>query len=177
MARRRIAAPMNPILDHHRFRHGKGRIPGVIAQIPARRPDAVAHQRIRPAQPSVMGAGIGVQQQLVRVEAVAIFRRIGAMGTKAVALPRPHPVHPHVPDIAIPFAKQHPGHFLAAILGKQAQFDQMGMRRKHREIDASGIDAGPHRPGPPRSLFHARRTARQIAADQGHPFSSAYSPA
>ena len=72
--RRRIIAPVERRVHHHRFRHGKGRVAGVERLIPPRRADLVAHQRIRPAQPPRQPHGIGVQKQLVRVEPVPLTR-------------------------------------------------------------------------------------------------------
>ena len=173
-----ILAPIRPVIDHHRLRHRESRVARIKRQIPPRRADPVAHQGIRPAQPPVIGPRVRVHQQLVRIEPMPVFGRIGAMGAIAVKLPGPHPVDPHMPDVAVAFMKQHPGHFLAAVVREQAQFQKMGIGRKHREIDAADIDRRPQRPRLARRRMHPRQDARQIAFGRlRHPFSSAYKPA
>ena len=69
--------------------------------------DAVAEMRIVPAQLAEQRLGVGVDQQLVRVEAVAVRRVVGAVHAVAVELARPHVRQIAVPDLVgdIPAAR------------------------------------------------------------------------
>ena len=98
--RRAVALPIEIIVHHHRFRHGKGIVTGVKGQIPARRSDPVSHQRIRPTQPPRQPLAVGVQHHLVRVEPVTFGRTIGALRAKAVQLPGPDARDMDMPDVA-----------------------------------------------------------------------------
>ena len=147
MPGRHIAPPVVQGIDHDAFRHGKGAVAAVETQVAARRADAVAHQRIGPAQAAFQRPSIGVDQQFVGVEAVALFRRIGAVGAEPVQITGGQPGHMHVPDVALAFGKVEALHFLAAIVGKQAQLDPAGVAGKHGEIDAIAVPAGAERIG------------------------------
>ena len=114
-ARCSVTAPTERRVDDHRFGHRKGAVAGVIRQIATRAADLVAHHRVRPFQPPLQRAGVGVQQQLVRIEPVPVFGRIGAVRAKAVNGAQRQPADMDVPDIAIAVAQRQAGQLLAAI--------------------------------------------------------------
>ena len=78
--------PVEVRVYHHAFRHEGRAVALVKTEIVVRMPDRVAEQRAIPGQLAVMGARIGVEQQLVRVEAVAGIGLVGAMHAVAVDL-------------------------------------------------------------------------------------------
>ena len=71
---RPVVAPVERVVAHHRLRHARGAVAAVVGEIGARRIDAIAEQRIRPAQRPGELPRVGVEQQLVRIEAVALLR-------------------------------------------------------------------------------------------------------
>ncbi len=72
-ARRLAVAPVEwQVLDHHGLGHGRRAVAPVQGQVGAGVVQAVAEQRIAPVDRTGELAGVGVQQQLVRVEAVAV---------------------------------------------------------------------------------------------------------
>jgi hypothetical protein len=97
-----------------------------------------------------MGFGIGVEQQLVRIETMPFFRCIGSMDTVAVHRPRLQVGHENVPYLIGIFGQFDTLDFLATGCVEQAQFDLGGMRRKQREIHA---DAVPRRAQRKRDAF------------------------
>ena len=156
------------LIDHHRLRHGEGAVAGVIGQIAPVGADPVAHQRIRPSQPAVPRPGIGVDQQFMRVKTVALLGRIRPVNPVAVALPGFHAIDPQVPDVTLAFGDQQAGHLAAAIVGEQAEFDEMGVGGKDGEVDATFVHRGPHRPWPSAGGGQTRQDTRQIVARRGH---------
>ncbi|OIQ64858.1 hypothetical protein GALL_535890 [mine drainage metagenome] len=144
-----VCAPVIGGIHHHRFRHGEGAVAGVERQIGARAAKAVAHHGVRPFQPPVKLLGIGVDQQLVGVEAVARLWLVGAMRAKAVAGAGGQALHIHMPDVAVAVAKRQAGEFLATVVRKQAKLDLAGIGGKDGEVDALTVKTGPHRPRAP----------------------------
>ena len=160
--RGRVGAPAEGRVDHHRLRHGKGRVAGVEGEVPLRAADLVAHHRIRPFQPPLQRAGIGVQEQLVRVEAMAALGLIGAMGAVAVDAARGQPADMDVPDVAVAVAHRQARQLLAAVGGEEAQFDPLGMGREDGEVHPVAGQRRAHRPG------LAGADGMAVGADRGH---------
>ena len=82
-----LAMPVEIRVDDHAFRHEGRAVPLVETEIVVRMPDRVAEQRGIPGQLAVMGARIGIEQELVRVETVAGLGLVGAVHAVAVDLP------------------------------------------------------------------------------------------
>ena len=167
----RIFAPLKGRVDHNRFRHGKGAVAGVEGQVCARAAHLVAHQGIRPAQPPLQRAGIGIDQQLVGVEAVPGLGLIGAMGAKAIKRARHQARHALMPDVAVALAERQARGFLAPVGREQAQIDPFGMGRKDREIHAIPVETGPHGIGTARSHARSGRSGGQRGQRRLHPAS------
>jgi hypothetical protein len=83
-----IAAPGECRVDDAAFGHRARVVPAVERQIPARAADPVAEMGIGPAQRAVQDPGVGVDQQLVGIEAMAAARLVGAVHPVAVQLAR-----------------------------------------------------------------------------------------
>ena len=121
-------------------------------KILARRADAVAIQRVGPAQFAEQRARIGVEQQLVRVEAMAFLRPVRPMHAIAIGPPRRD-------------------------AGKVAVPDAIGA---FRQVEARPRAARCGRTGRARRGWHGRRTARNSRrhrrrsrrADKARPASS-----
>jgi len=62
-------------------------------------PEKIAKEGLVPPYPAGKGLGVGIKEQLGRVEAMAVLWGIRTVHTIAIALPRTEPVHISVPDI------------------------------------------------------------------------------
>ena len=79
--------------------------------------------RIAPHQPSGEPLGIGIEQQLVGVEAVAVLRRIGPVDAIAIELAGRDVVEIAVPDVLGAFRQLDPLELAAALTVEQAKLD------------------------------------------------------
>ena len=81
--------------------------------------------------------GVGVEQQLGRVAAVAVLGRVGAVDAEAVALARAD-----VGEVAVPAEGRRLGQVdarLGAVLVEQAQLDALGDLAEQREVGAAPV--------------------------------------
>jgi hypothetical protein len=142
-----IAVPVERVGGDHRLRHGRGAIAAIEAEVAARRADVIAVNRVGPAQLSGQAPGVGVQQQLVRIEPVALFRRIGAIGAEAVELAGASMRQIAVPDLVGAFRQRIARQLLAARGVEQAEVHAFGIGREHRKIDAQTVKGRAERVG------------------------------
>ena len=156
-ARGVVVAPGEGRVLDHAARHVAGAVARIQRQVRLGGADRIAHQRVMPDRMARQPLGIGVQKQLVVVEAVPLGRGIGAIGAIAVALARPQPRDIAVPDIAIAFGQVDPVGLGPAVGGEQAQRHPPRMNGEHGEVHtfavkgrAKGIGA----PGSDRPVGH-----------------------
>jgi hypothetical protein len=109
-----VAGPVEAVLGHDGARHGRRAVAAVEAQVGARGVEPVAEQRVAPAQRPRQRARVRVQQQLVRVEALAALGLIGPVGAVAVVQARPGVGQVAVPDLVGAFGQRQARDFLAA---------------------------------------------------------------
>lgn len=109
-------------------------------------PDVVPHDVAR----------IGVEQQFGGIKSVPFVGSPGAMRTQAIHQARLGTGQVPVPDITGLAGQMHAGQLVCAIGIKKAEFDALGMARKHRKIDTLSIKMGPQ--GPRVSGLQAFRT-------------------
>src|SRR6185312_15664236 len=102
----------------------------------SRRADAIAEQRVGPVELAHDLLGVGVEQQLVVVEAMAAFGRIVAMNAIAINEARLRVGQIAVPDLVGPFRQFMPRDLTATRRVEDAEFDAFGMRREDGEINA-----------------------------------------
>ena len=93
-----------------------------------------AVKRVAPRDLALDPPGIGVEQELVRVEQVARRRRPGPVRAQAVALPRADARHVPVPDVAGALGQVDAS--LARSV-EQAQRDARGVGGEHGEVGAA----------------------------------------
>jgi hypothetical protein len=117
----------------------------VKREILARAAEAVAEDGVAPPNPTLERLGVGVDQQLVRVEPMAIGGIVGPVNAVAVKQARTGIRQISVPDLVGIFRKHDARLLMAAGAIEQAQLDLLGMRRKDREIDALTVPSGPKR--------------------------------
>ena len=104
-------------------------------------------------------ARTGVEQQLVRVEAMALRGLPRAMRTQPVDQPRPGAGEVAMPDVVAARRQREPAQFMRASVVEQAQLDALRVRREDGDVDAlaipvraewprmTGADGGGHRGG------------------------------
>ncbi len=137
--RPRLATVHEGLVDHDGLQHAPRIVAAVEGQILARAADAEAEMRIAPHQPPGKPPRIGVEQQLVRIEAVAALRRIGTMDAVAVELPGRDVVEIAVPDV-LGALRQLDALQLAAPLGvEQAELDLFRIRREQGKVSAAAV--------------------------------------
>src|SRR5579863_7497038 len=96
---------------------------------------------ITPYQSSGDAPGIGIEQQLVGVEAVAVFGLIGSVNPIAVELPRRDVVQVAVPDIFAALGQFDAFEFAASLAVEQAKLDLLRIGGKQREIGTPAVPA------------------------------------
>ena len=160
-----VVTPVEVVADDDRARHVRSAVHLVA---PSRRGHLVAEDGRPPLDGAVDGAGVGVQEQLVRVAAPPGPRVPGPVDAVAVALARSDAGQVAVPAVA--------GHLrqvdaaLPTIVVEEAQLDAFRDPREDAEVGAQAVErrakrigpTGPHRclevttPGDARVLRHRR---------------------
>src|SRR6476620_10382764 len=93
--------------------------------------------RIAPSQSSGKPLRIGVEQQLVGVEAVAVVRLIGTVNAIAVKLPGGNVVQIAVPDVLAALRQLNAFEFATTLADEQSQLDLLRVRGEQRKSGAS----------------------------------------
>ena len=157
-----VALPVEPRIVDDALRDRVGVVGGVEHQVRVGAVGLVGEHVGRvPQDPALDGLRVGVDQQLVRVEAVALL-----------GIPRPvHPERvplagPDVRQVAVPvergaLAQVHPR--LAIVGVEEAQLHPLGVLGEEREVGAGPVPGRAEREGPPGP--HAR-AHRATAADR-----------
>jgi hypothetical protein len=129
-----VLAPVERGVDHLRARHAGGVVALVERQVVLLVADGVAEVRVAPLHAPDDAARIGVDQQLVRIEAVPLLRLVGPVHAIAVELAGAQLRQVAVPDEIGALAQRDALHLALAGLLEQAQLDLLGVAREQREI-------------------------------------------
>ena len=116
-------APGEGLVDHDRLRHAARIVAPIEGEIGARVAGAIAEMRVAPHQPPGQPLGIGIDQELVRIETKAPLRIIGAVHAIAVELARYDVVEIAVPDILGPLGQRDALELAPALAVEQAELD------------------------------------------------------
>ena len=125
-----------------------GAVPLVKGKVPLRAPDLVAEHLVGPPELPADRLGVGIQQELVRVESQALLGVIRSVDTEAVELPRCQPR-----DIGVPYPVGTLAQGNGARLGfvvrpvEQADLGGVGGRREKGEVDPLAVPGGSLRIG------------------------------
>jgi hypothetical protein len=126
---------------------------------------------VAPDQPPDKLLGIGVEQQLVVVEAKAGLRLVTTVDAVAIGLTRHHVVEIAVPDILAPLQQPNALQLAPAVAVEQAKFHLLGICRKQREIGAAPVPGGAQRmrraSGKAATSAAGRKKLQQGAEQQG----------
>ena len=137
--RRAVVAPFVSGRLDDGFRHHRCAVAAVRGEIAAVGAGAIAEERVVPADPAGKAPRIGVDQELVRIEAVPGTGIVGAVNAVAVELARPKPGDVAVPDLFGP-GRQRQALDLAPARGvEEAEVDLRRMGGEQGEVDATPI--------------------------------------
>ena len=161
--RRMVVAPGEGAVDHRRQRREGGAVALVAGQIGVGVTDLVTEQAIVPAQVAADGLGEGIENELVRIEAVTLLRLIGSVDPVAVELSGLDVGQVGVPDLIGLFA-QADALRLRRRLGRieQAQFHFGGVLGEEREVNSLPVPRCAQRKGLPWPYSHARFSSRWL---------------
>ncbi|MNN35150.1 hypothetical protein D3C81_1489920 [compost metagenome] len=136
---RAVIAPVEALVDNHGLRHHRRAVAAVWRQVCTRAVEPIAEQRVGPAHRAAQQARVGVQQQLVRIEALAPAWLVGAVGAVTVQHAGLGQRQVAVPDLVGAFGQRQALDLLAAVGRKQAQLDACGVGGEDREVDAQAV--------------------------------------
>src|SRR4051794_26678354 len=135
------APPVEGLVDYDRLWHPARVVAAVERQVFPRAAGAIGKMRVAPHQPAGEAPRVGVEQQLVGIEAMALLRRVGAVHAVTVELPGRNVVEIAVPDVLGAFGKLDFFQFAAALAVEQAQLDLLRIRREQRKVRAPAVPA------------------------------------
>ena len=144
-----VVAPREEGVGHHRPGDVGGRVAPVALVVGAAR--AVAEDGLVPVEAAVDGQGVGVDEQLGRVEAQAPVGFPGAVDPVAVALPGHDPGEVAVPHVAVDLGQRQAGldarrkpadGSAQALVVEQAQLNRGGALAEQGEVGTLAIPGG-----------------------------------
>src|SRR5260370_41506700 len=134
-ATRGLARPIEIRVDDDAFRHERGAV-ALVETLVIGRFHLVAEDRGIPFQVAEMTAGIGIEQELVRIEAVPRLGLVRAVDAVAVERAGVNFAQIAVPDLVRVFQQLHALALAPARRVEQAHFDPGGVWREQHETGA-----------------------------------------
>ncbi len=98
-----------------------------------------AVQRVRPVHIASQRARVGIEQQLVMIEPMAVLRRVRSVRAIAIQHAGGRVRQIAVPDFVGVFRQRVARDLMASGWLEQAQIDPLCVRREHREVDAEPV--------------------------------------
>src|SRR5262249_17988997 len=142
-------------IDDHRLWHSARVIAPVDGEVGAWAAGSIAKMRVAPDQAPDELLGVGIEQQLVRIESKTALRIIGTIDPVAVGLSRRDIVEIAVPDVLGALGQRDPLDLASTVAVEQAKLDLLGVGGKQCEIGAAPVPGRPER---------MRRSGRQADA-------------
>jgi hypothetical protein len=153
-ARRPIVPPCERRIDHDRLRHPRRAVPAVKHQIGVRMSYLIPEERITPRHRPVNGSGVGIEQQLRRIEPMPRLRLPRPLHPIPIAQPRPRLRQVDMPHMLRLLGNGNPR---LPVTLEQTQLDPRRVLGKQREVDPRPIPSRPKRIRPPRPPTHRVR--------------------
>ena len=122
-------------IDDPAFWRERRAVARVKAQIQLVMPQLIAEMGVVPVDITHQFAGVGVDKQLMRVEAMSVFRVVGAMNAITVQRARLQVRHIAVPDLMGIFRQFQPGDFRFPGWVEQTELHPLGVSGEQREVD------------------------------------------
>src|SRR5207302_2720603 len=135
------APPVEGLVDDDGLRHAARIVAPIEREVLARTPGTIGEMRIAPYQPSGKPLGVGVEQQLVGIKAVAVLGLVGPVNAVAIELSGRNVVQIAVPDIFGAFRQLDAFEFTTALTVEQAKLDLLRVGREQRKIGAPAVPA------------------------------------
>ncbi|MNM86533.1 hypothetical protein D3C81_986890 [compost metagenome] len=142
-----VAAPGVGRIDDLALGYERRAVALIEAEVAIGVADGVAEQCFGPFQATDQLLGVGVDQQLVGIEAVAVFRGVRAVYPVAVDLPGVGVGQVAVEDLIGVFRQLDTFELDLAAGIEQAQLDLGGVGREQREVDPQPIPGSPQGEG------------------------------
>ena len=135
-----VVAPAEGPVDHDRLRQVRRAVAIVRGQILARIADPVAEERLVPAHGAIDRLGIGIEQELRGIEAMALFGLPGPFHAIPVEEPRPGLGQIGVPDVVRLLGQAHAPLLARGIDGvEEAELDPRRVLAEQREVHAGAV--------------------------------------
>ena len=163
---RLAASPVEGFVDDDGLGHAARIVAPVEREVLARAAGAIGEMRIAPHQPAGKALGVGIEQQLVGVEAMAVLGLIGPMNAIAVELSGRNVVQITVPDIFGAFGQFDALEFAASLASRTGKARPFAHWRKTAQSWC---------PGRP-SLHRGVRTFRRTVACVSFPVREKWRP-
>ena len=139
-----VALPVEERRDHDALHHVGGRVV-VVARLGVA--EVVAEERLVPVDVAAGGLGVGVEQQLVGVAALALREVPRSVHAVAVALAGLHRRQVAVPHVGVDLGQLDAGLGSLPSASKQAQLDLLGHLAEDREVGAAPVEGRAERVG------------------------------
>src|SRR6185437_13407595 len=139
-AQRPIVTPGEAVIDQAGFRHYPRIVAPIHGEIAPRPADAIAEMQIADVKRAGELARVGVEQQFMRVEAMAFMRRIRSVHAITVEQSRISARQIAVPDAFRIFGQGDALELASAMLVEETELDTLRMCGEEREIRATRID-------------------------------------
>ena len=123
-------------VDNPAFRRKRRAVAGIKAQIQLVMPQLIAEMGVVPVDVTHQFASVRVDEQLMRVKAMTIFRVVGAVDAIAVQRARLQVRHIAVPDLMGILRQLQPGDFRFPGRVKQTELHSFSVRGEQREVNA-----------------------------------------
>ena len=140
-----VVGPSVGLIDHDGLEHRARVVALVERQVLALVADAIGQMRVGPGELAAEPLAIGVNQKLVRIEAVAGFGIVGPVHAIAVELAGLRVGQVAVPDILGALRQRDAVDLVPPGLVEQAQFDLLGGAGEQREVGAATVPGGAKR--------------------------------
>src|SRR6266545_7255086 len=158
-----VMLPGKRRVDHETLREVRSAVAPITTEIRfGVGPERIAKEGLVPPYPAGNGLGVGIKEELGRVEAMAVLWGIGTVYTIAIALPRTETGHIPVPDI-IRAGWQRDAQILVGTLRgvEEAEINPRSMLGEQRKIHPSAIPGCPKRRGSTRIDVHTAALLRR----------------
>ena len=158
-ARRAVVAPIEQGRDDDRLgqrARAVGRV-GLAVRIAVER---VREQRLTPVELALERAGVGIDQELGGIAALALARKPRTVDPIAVALAGLDPGQVAVPHRAGSLGQEDAR--LDVVRVEETELDGVGDVARHREAGAEPVERRPQGEGLPRPDFHVRRAEHVV---------------
>ena len=138
--RQPVVPPLEPVLDDGAERGERRAVARVEAEVLVRVADLVAEEAVVPPDGAADALGVGVEEDLVRVEAEAFLGAVRAVDAVAVELAGPDAAEVAVPHRPRPLAELDDGaRRLVLRAVEEHELDALGALAVEREVDAEAV--------------------------------------